>query len=128
MFEGGKIAVGEKASSAQSSLASGRTGVFFQVCTAALHIIHLIIMIIVYNLHNSDNLRMQLQISNSSLVLAQISFDGIRRLVFRVPAYLPLHNLTASYQSSTFDKRKGDAPMSEYADSRFTVVPQLLCT
>lgn len=119
--------MGEKASPAQSSLVSGRTGVFFQVCTAVLHIIRLLI-IIVYNLHNSDNLCVQLQISYSSLFLAQISFDGIRRLVFHVPAYLPLCNLTASYQRPTFDKRKGDASMAEYADSRFTVVPQLSCT
>jgi len=119
--------VGEQASSAQSALVSGRTNVFFQVCTAVLHITHLV-MIIVYNLHNSDNLCVQLQVSNSSLFLAQISFHGIGRLFFRVPDYLPLCNLTASYQSPTFEKRKGDAPMSEYADSCFRVVPQLSCT
>lgn len=71
---------------------------------------------------------MQLWISNSSLFLVQISFDGIRKLFFHVPAYLPLHNLIASYQSQTFDKKKGDAPMSEYADSRLTVAPHFLCT
>lgn len=46
-----------------------------------------------------------------------------RKLFFHVPAYLPLHNLIASYQSQTFDKKKGDAPMSEYADSHLTVAP-----
>lgn len=127
VFKGGNKGVGGKASSAQSPLVSGRTSVFFQVCTAVLHIIHLV-MIIVYNLHNSDNLCMHLQISNSTLVIAQFSFDGIRRMVFHVPAYLPLHNLNTSYQSPNFDKRKGDAPMSEYADSRFTVVSQFSFT
>lgn len=124
VWRGKKKAVGDKVSSAQSPVISGRTGVFFQVFTAMLHIIHLI-MIIVYNLHNSDNCHMQLHILNCSLVLEQISFVGIRRLVFHVPVYLPLHNLTAICQSPTSDKRKGDAPMSEYADSRLTVVPQL---
>lgn len=80
-------------------------------------------MIIVYNPHNSDNLQKKLQISNSSLFLVQISFDGIRKMSLHVPAYLSLHNLIASYQSQTFDKKKGDAPMSEYADSHLTVAP-----
>lgn len=71
---------------------------------------------------------MQLQISNSSLFLMRISFDGMRKLFFRVPTYLPPHNLTACYQSQTFDKKKGDAPMSEYADSHLTVAPHFLCT
>lgn len=100
---------------------------FLPLRTAVLNIIYLV-MIIVYNLRNGDNLHMQLWISNSSLFLVQISFDGIRKLFFHVPAYLPLHNLIASYQSQTFDKKKGDAPMSEYADSRLTVAPHFLCT
>lgn len=71
---------------------------------------------------------MQLQILNSSLFLVQISFDGIRKLFFHVPTFLPLHNLTACYQSQTFDKKKGDAAISEYADSHLTVAPHFLCT
>lgn len=51
-----------------------------------------------------------------------------RKLFFHVPAYLPPNNLIASYQSQTFDKKKGDAPMSEYADSHLTVAPHFLCT
>lgn len=66
---------------------------------------------------------MQLQISDSFLFSVQISFGGFRKLFFHVPACLPLYNLIASFQSQTFDKKKGDAPMSEYADSHLTVAP-----
>lgn len=128
VFEGGGQDSGTKGEFCTISSHFRKNWCFPPLRIAVLHIIYLV-MIIVYNSHNSDNLQKQLQISNSFLFLVQISFDVIRKLSLHVPPYLPLHNLIARYQSQTFDKKKGDAPMSEYADSDLTVAPLFfLCT
>lgn len=81
--------MGEKASSVQFPLLSGKTSVFLRVYTTVLHIDHLV-MIIADNLHNSDNLHIQLQISFfSPPFLAQSSSDGIRSLFFSRPCLSP---------------------------------------